>query len=207
MLPSAPSQRRIREHFARRSGQLQERRPIIMSHPLDIPEFLKRDKSETRATHKEPATKSPREQKIKRPTGWYSLTKAEQEGTADATTIALRKQLEQDRKAKQDERFAKLKELSAQRPKLPKAAKPFKSRTSRRSGSKAERKAERFGVITDGGLVAFSFDAKGSGDARAILSVMRKRGELSKITVKSLRRLRPDDKGVGGSTIPHKECP
>src|SRR5690348_10805934 len=87
-------------------------------HPLDIPEFLRRDKNETRATHATWA-KMTTERKVKRPPGWHDLTKAEQEGTAEPATIALRKQLESDRKAKQAERFAALKALNANKPKMP----------------------------------------------------------------------------------------
>lgn len=174
-------------------------------HPLDIPEFLKRDKNETRATHAAWASHI-KERKEKRPAGWHALTKAEQEGTADPATIALRKQLEADRKRKQAERFEALKALP-KKPRMPKAAKQFKrpwdGTSSHARVLNAEKKTERYGVITNGGAVAFSFDATGSDDARAKLSAMRKAGEIKGVKVTSLRRLRPDDKSVDGKPIQH----
>ena len=186
------------------------------AHPLDIPEFLKRDKNETRPAHTGPAT-NVQERKIKRPPGWHALTKAEQEGTADPATIQLRKWLEHDKAAKRAERFAKLKELAASRPKMPRVKikprygvlydKPTKrpkiGKAMRKTAEKREHDTERYGVITDGGAVAFSFNAKGSDDARAKLSAMRKAGDGKGITVKSLRRLKYGDKAVGGGPIKH----
>jgi hypothetical protein len=85
--------------------------------PLDIPEFLRRQPGDD---GKPPCAlpdtvKAKPERRRKRPANWYMLTKAEQDGTADATTIALRKQLERDKKDKQAERFARLKELAEER--------------------------------------------------------------------------------------------
>jgi hypothetical protein len=51
----------------------------------------------------------------RKPPGWFNLTKAEQDGTADPATIALRKQFARDKKDKQAARFAKLRELAAER--------------------------------------------------------------------------------------------
>ena len=72
-----------------------------------IPDFL-------RATDRSalsPAIKT-RSKKKRRPPGWFGLTKAEQEGTADPVTLLLRRQQERDKKEKQAARFAALRERS-----------------------------------------------------------------------------------------------
>jgi hypothetical protein len=79
---------------------------------LDIPEFLRRQPGDS---DWQPGTKAKPARRRKRPPGWFHLTKAEQDGTADAATIALRKQLERDRHEKKAARFARLKELAAER--------------------------------------------------------------------------------------------
>jgi hypothetical protein len=85
-----------------------------MDDHLDIPEFLRRQNQGPRGECRTEPTKPVRRNKRK-PPGWFNLTKAEQDGTADATTIALRKQLERDKKDKRAARFAKLRELAAER--------------------------------------------------------------------------------------------
>jgi hypothetical protein len=184
-------------------------------HPLDIPEFLKRDKNE-KPSDDRTATTSFREAKVKRPPNWHQLTKAEQNGTADPVTLLLRRQLELDKVEKRKARFAALKELNEQRkrdgipvvkrlkPRANKiAAKPRKARKASTVKNVAA-SVERYCVVTEGG-VAFSFDAKGSDGARQILSDMRKRGEMKGVKVKSLRKLKPGDTAVGGGAVPHKE--
>jgi uncharacterized protein with von Willebrand factor type A (vWA) domain len=175
-------------------------------HPLDIPEFLKRDKNETRETHAVWASHVREEHAVKHPSGWHALTKAEQDGTADEITIGLRRKLEIDRKTKQAERFAALKALNATKTKLPAAAKKFKTMRPAKTSKKTKTdsgKMERYGVATDGDLIAFSFDAKSSADSRVVLKNLRKAGKTPKCKITSLRRLRPDDKGVDGKPITH----
>jgi hypothetical protein len=86
-----------------------------MDDHLDIPEFLRRQDQASRANDEVGPTKPARCRSKRRPANWFMLTKAEQDGTADATTIALRKQCERDKKDKQAARFARLRELAAER--------------------------------------------------------------------------------------------
>jgi hypothetical protein len=88
----------------------------MMDDHLDIPEFLRRQSGEARCPRREAeSVKPPVQRKKRRPANWHTLTKAEQDGTADAATIALRKQLERDKHEKKAARFARLKELAAER--------------------------------------------------------------------------------------------
>ena len=88
---------------------------VTKTDPLDIPEFLRRQSGDAPQCAQPDTVKAKPVRRKKRPPGWYQLTKAEQDGTADATTIALRKQLERDKEAKKAARFAQLKELAAER--------------------------------------------------------------------------------------------
>lgn len=183
-----------------------EQRPGDMP---DIPEFLRRRPGDVSTASASAAT-TIRETKTKRPANWHALTKAEQEGTADPVTVALRKELERDRQAKQNERFAHLRELAAER--AGKRAEPSKSQTSSATHTLKKTVSTvpsmsglyRFGVVTDKGI-AFSFDAKDSHDARTKFSAMRKRGDVKGHKVTSLRRLRPNDHAIDGGAIPYKE--
>jgi hypothetical protein len=83
---------------------------------LDIPAFLRRDKGAAPAVAFDaPLVRPKRERPKKHPPGWHQLTKAEQDGTADAATLKLRKQLTRDTAAKREARFAALRELAAER--------------------------------------------------------------------------------------------
>jgi hypothetical protein len=88
---------------------------MTIDDPLDIPEFLRRQSGDSQQCSLPGTVKRKPVRRKKHPPGWFQLTKAEQDGTADATTIALRKQLERDKEAKKIARFARLKELAAER--------------------------------------------------------------------------------------------
>jgi hypothetical protein len=87
----------------------------MMFDDLDIPDFLRRDRHSFEAAPIAAVKKPRRERPKQHPPGWHSLTKAEQDGTADAATLKLRKQLGRDTEAKRAARFAALRELAAER--------------------------------------------------------------------------------------------
>jgi hypothetical protein len=82
--------------------------------PLDIPEFLRRQPGDGQTQCAQPGTVKPKRQRRKKhPPGWVYLTKAEQDGTADAVTIALRRQREHEQKKTKQKRKSKRKRTNA----------------------------------------------------------------------------------------------
>ena len=61
----------------------------------------------------------------------------------------------------------------------------------------------RWAVITAGGFVLFTLDAKNGEKARADMRELRKRSD----TVRGIRSLKPQDLGIGGApltAVPHR---